>query len=140
MRYIKLFENFDDTIGNSNDLIFDWMPFDDQITNPIQSSMPEELSMEELGNFVAESGNSSEIQKAGLFMSHRKNTDGGFTRFITKSISPLILEAEIFNSDFESVNKIENIDASKMNIGSFSKGASMLGKFGLFGNKDPKQE
>jgi hypothetical protein len=66
-------------------------------------------------------------------MSHRKNTDGGFTRFITKSISPLILESEIFNSDFESVNKIENIDASKMNVGNFTKGTSMLGKFGLFG-------
>ena len=46
-----------------------------------------------------------------------------------------MLEAEIFNSDFESVNKIENIDASKMDLGSFSKGASMLGKFGLFGKK-----
>lgn len=136
MRYIKLFENFDDAIGNSDNLIFDWMPFDNQITNPIQSSMPEELSMDELANFATESGNSSEIQKAGLFMSHRKNSDGGFTRFITKSISPLILEAEIFNSDFESVNKIENIDASKMNVGNFSKGTSMLGKFGLFGKKD----
>lgn len=134
MRHIKLFENFDNTIGNSDNLIFDWMPFDNQITNPIQSSIPQELSMEELGNFVAESGsNASQIQEAGLFMSHRKNNDGGFTRFITKSISPLMLEAEIFNSDFESVNKIPDIDPSKMNIGSFSKGASMVGKFGLFG-------
>lgn len=138
MRHIKLFENFDNTIGNSDNLIFDWMPFDDQTTNPIQSSIPQELSMEELGNFVAESKNSSEIQKAGLFMAHRKNTDGGFTRFITKSISPLILEAEIFNSDFQSVNKIPNIDASKMKIGDFSKGTSMIGKFGLFGNRDEK--
>jgi hypothetical protein len=136
MRYIKLFENFDDTMGNAEDLIFDWMPFDNQMTNPIQSSIPEELSMSELVNFVNESKNASQIQEAGLFMAHRKNTDGGFTRFITKSISPLILESEIFNSDFESVNKIENIDASKMDVGSFTKGTSMLGKFGLFGKKD----
>lgn len=135
MRYIKLFENFD-TIGeNTKDLIFDWMPFDDQITNPIQSSIPEELSMEELGNFANGSTNSSQIQEAGLFMAHKKNSDGGFTRYITKSISPLILEAEIFNSDFESVNKLPNIDASSFDAANFQKGASMMGKFGIFKKK-----
>jgi hypothetical protein len=111
------------------------MPFDDQMANPIQSSIPEELSMKELINFTNESTNSSQIQEAGLFMAHRKNSDGGFTRYITKSISPLIFEAEIFNSKFESVNKLPNIDASSFDLDSFQKGASMMGRFGIFGKK-----
>lgn len=135
MRYIKLFENFDSTKENIKDTIFDWMPFDDQMSNPIQSSIPEELSMEELVNFTNESANSSQIQEAGLFMTHRKNSDGGFTRYITKSISPLIFEAEIFNSNFDSVNKLPNIDASSFDLDSFQKGASMMGRFGIFGKK-----
>ena len=143
MKYIKLFENFDSNIGSTNDLIFDWMPFDDQITNPIQSSIPETLSITELADFLMSSeknGNDSQILEAGLFMAHRKNSDGGFNRFITKSISPLMFEIELFNSDFESVNKFENVDASKMgNLGAFNKGASMLGKFGLFGKGGKEQ-
>ena len=143
MKYIKLFENFDSNIGSTNDLIFDWMPFDDQITNPIQSSIPETLSTAELMDFLMsaeKNGNDSQILEAGLFMSHRKNLDGGFNRFITKSISPLMFEIEVFNSDFESVNKFENVDGSKMgNIGAFNKGASMLGKFGLFGKGGKEQ-
>jgi hypothetical protein len=135
MRYIKLFENFDSIKENTKDTIFDWMPFDDQMANPIQSSIPEELSMKELINFTNESTNSSQIQEAGLFMAHRKNSDGGFTRYITKSISPLIFEAEIFNSKFESVNKLPNIDASSFDLDSFQKGASMMGRFGIFGKK-----
>lgn len=136
MRYIKLFENFDSTKENIKDTIFDWMPFDDQMSNPIQSSIPEELSMKELVNFTNESANSSQIQEAGLFMAHRKNSDGGFTRYITKSISPLIFEVEIFNSDFDSVNKLPNIDASSFDLDSFQKGASMMGRFGIFGKKE----
>jgi hypothetical protein len=101
--------------------------------------MPESLSTKELMDFVTESeknGNSSKISEAGLFMAHRKNIDGGFTRFITKSISPLSLEIEIFNDKFESVNKIENVEGSKItSLGSFGKAASMLGKFGAFGRK-----
>ena len=143
MKYIKLFENFDSNIGSTDDLIFDWMPFDDQITNPIQSSIPETLSIAELVDFLMsaeKNGNDSQILEAGLFMSHRKNADDGFNRFITKSISPLMFEIEIFNSDFESVNKFENVDASKMgNLGAFNKGASMLGKFGLFGKGGKEQ-
>lgn len=135
MRYIKLFENFDSTKENIKDTIFDWMPFDDQMSNPIQSSIPEELSMKELVNFTNESTNSSQIQEAGLFMAHRKNSDGGFTRYITKSISPLIFEAEIFNSNFDSVNKLPNIDASSFDLDSFQKGVSMMGRFGIFGKK-----
>ena len=51
-----------------------------------------------------------------------------------------MFEIEIFNSDFESVNKFENVDASKMgNLGAFNKGASMLGKFGLFGKGGKEQ-
>ena len=79
MKYIKLFENFDSNIGSTDDLIFDWMPFDDQITNPIQSSIPETLSITELGDFLMsaeKNGNDSQILEAGLFMSHRKNADG----------------------------------------------------------------
>ena len=135
MRYIKLFENFDSTKENIKDTIFDWMPFDDQMSNPIQSSIPEELSMKELVNFTNESTNSSQIQEAGLFMAHRKNSDGGFTVYITKSISPLIFEAEIFNSNFDSVNKLPNIDASSFDLDSFQKGVSMMGRFGIFGKK-----
>jgi hypothetical protein len=140
MKHIKLFENFDSrNIGSTDDLIFDWMPFDDQISNPLQSSMPESLSTKELMDFVTESeksGNSSQISEAGLFMSHRKNNDGGFTRFITKSISPLSLDIEIFNDKFESVNKFTNVEGSKISsLGSFGKATSMLGKFGVFGKK-----
>jgi len=139
MKYIKLFENFDTNIGSKDELIFDWMAFDDQINNPLQSSMPESLSTNELVNFVMDSeksGNGLQIAEAGLFMSHRKNLDGGFTRFITKSISPLEFDIEIFNQDFESVKKFENVDGSKIaSLGSFNKGTSMLGKFGLYGKK-----
>ena len=140
MKYIKLFENFDSSnIGSTDNIIFDWMAFDDQISNPLQSSMPESLSTKELMDFVTESeknGNSSKISEAGLFMAHRKNNDGGFTRFITKSISPLSLDIEIFNDKFESVNKLTNVEGSKIaNLGSFGKAASMLGRFGAFGRK-----
>ena len=142
MRHIRLFENFDQNVGSANDLIFDWLPFDAQLSNPIQSSIPETLSTEELVRFGEESsknGKASQITESGLFIAHRKNSNEGFTRFIARGISPLVFEIEIFNSDFESVNKMENVDASKLDIGAFSKGASMLGRFGAFG-KDNKGE
>jgi len=139
MKHIKLFENFDQSVGSASDLIFDWMPFDNQMTNPIQSSIPENLNSDELIKFAEEAnanGNDKQITEAGLFMAHRKNSDGGFTRFITKNISPLMFEVEVFNSDFQSMNKMENVDASKIDIGKLSKGTSMLGRFGAFGKRE----
>jgi hypothetical protein len=138
MRHIKLFENFDANIGSTEDLIFDWMPFDDQISNPIQSSIPESMNAKELVDFLGDGKglNPGDIQKAGLFMAHKKNPGGGFNRFITKSISPLLFELETFNNDFESVNKIENVNITDTNLGDLGRGASMLSRFGIFGKDD----
>jgi hypothetical protein len=136
MKHLKLFENFENAPDLSNSLIFDWMPFDTQISNPIQSSIPEELSLDEMKKFVSEYKDKDKLKEAGLFIAHQKNSNGGFMRYITKSFSPLILEGEIFNSDFESVNKFPEIDVDKFNPTALKRGSSMLGKFGIYDDEE----
>jgi hypothetical protein len=135
MRYIKLFENFDANVGKSTDLIFDWMPFDDQITNPLQSSIPAELNGKDLGNFLVSLKESTtdlrsgDLEKAGLFMAHKKTGDGGFTRYITKTLSPLSFDVAVFDREFKQIGNFENVPGNEMDFGAYTRAVSGISRF-----------
>jgi len=128
MKHIRLFENFDSY--SKSGLIFDWIPFDSQVDNSRNSSIPTEIGLDEMIKYC---NDNSDIEGIGLYIAHKKNTSGGFERYVTTSISPLMLESAIFDSEFKKVNEIKNIDPSKISISSLGKGSSMLGRFGIFG-------
>lgn len=128
MRHIRLFENFDpNKTVDSSGLLFDWLPFDTEVNNPINSSVPTGITPQELIEYCI---SNPEIGKVGLYIAHKKNSAGGFTRYVTTSTNPLLLESAMFNSEFNKVNEVKGISASSLD--SFGKGASMLGRFGLF--------
>lgn len=131
MKYIKLFESFDKPVNSGTDLIFDWLPFDNEINNSMNSSIPSEIGMNDLMEYCK---NHPEIHSIGLYIAHHKN-NSGFSRYITSSISPLLLDHALFDSDFQKISEHKNIDPYKTSIGDFSKGANLLGRMGLFGEK-----
>jgi len=62
MRYIKLFENFDQNSGELKQMastVFDFLPFDTEINNPMNSSIPGSLD----GDGVVESVFDSKLDK-----------------------------------------------------------------------------
>ena len=126
MKHIRLFENFDQSqeIGQ---FIFDWIPFDNEVDNPANHSIPTEIGLEQVMEYCK---SNPQIYKIGLFIAHKKNSGGGFNRYIVHPTSPLSVDSAVFNSDFKKVNEITGIDPSTLT--SFDKGSSMLGRFGLF--------
>lgn len=128
MRHIRLFENFDqDKTVDSSGLLFDWLPFDTEINNPINSSVPTEITPQKLIEYC---NANPEIGKVGLYIAHKKNPAGGFTRYVTTSTNPLLLESAMFDSEFNKINDVKGISAASLD--SFGKGASMMNRFGLF--------
>lgn len=137
MKHIKLFEQFSKNAvtsldeASNEDMIFDWLPYDNQIDNPIQSSIPESLSYNDLLKYCSEN-DCSGIQEAGLFIAHSKNSGGGFTRYIATSLDPMKFDVAMFNKEFELKNENKDVDAKDLDVASLSKGASLLGRFGAF--------
>jgi len=150
MKYLMLFEDFDPSkdpmlqkeirAGNiDKNALFIWMPYDTQMNNPIQSSMPkegDEITWEEVLNIISEAeknGTSKEIENAGLFMSHKKHPgESGFTRIIIRSFSPLKLDVAIFDDKFNLKSEFLNIDPNEIDLENLSKGASILTRSGVF--------
>jgi len=69
MKYLKLFEEFSlpsDIV--IEDFTFDWFPYDAEIENPINSSMPESLSYSDLKNMTPEfeSMGASDLEGEGI--------------------------------------------------------------------------
>ena len=129
MRHIKLFENFDQS-SEMPGVIFDWIPFDNEVNNPVNSSIPTEIELQEVMEYCK---SNPEIDKVGLFIAHKKNSGGGFNRYIVSSTSPLRVDSAVFDSDYKKINEVTGIDPYKTSLGSFDKGSSMLGRFGIFG-------
>ncbi len=128
MRHIRLFENFEqDKTVDTSDLLFDWLPFDTEVNNPINSSVPTEITPLKLIEYC---NANQEIGKVGLYIAHKKNPAGGFNRYLTTSTNPLLLESATFDKEFNKVNEVGGISAAT--LGSFVKGNSMLSRFGLF--------
>jgi hypothetical protein len=134
LKHIQLFEAFNaDSNISFDELIFDWMPFDDMSSDPMQSNIPETLKYSELGPWIKEAiatGQLKNISKAGLFISHKKNSDGGFTRFIANSLTPLSFNMSNWNRQYEKTNEIPNINPEEVDLGDLAKGASLLARFG----------
>ena len=118
MKHIKLFEGFNlSMIKESVDgsLVFDWLAYDAEETNPLNQSVPQEVySVKEALEVLK--GN-PELANVGIYIAHEKNADGGFGRAIipnpnTKDLSDPFL-ADVFNSDYQSVEG--SIDNESMN-------------------------
>jgi hypothetical protein len=128
MKHIRLFENFDQLPSGSG-VMFDWMCFDSEINNPINNSVPTEIGLDEVMEYC---NSNPDIGKVGLFIAHKKNSGGGFNRYIITSTSPIRIDFSTFDSDYKKVNEINDIDPVKHKLDDLDKGSSMLGRFGLF--------
>ena len=138
LKHIKLFENFEPTPALDKTMVFDWIPFDSMTNDPIQNTIPENLSYDELTQWVKESGSLDDVKNAGIFMSHNKIPGGGFNRVIVSNLSPLSMDLSIFNANYEKVNEYKNIVPS--DIADVTKGASLLKNFGISSLDDDAQD
>lgn len=135
LKYIKLFENFQINISESNrpeDIIFDWLPFDSEVNNPINNSLPKEISYNDFPNWVSENMGSStlnEAAKAGIYVAHFKDNKGGFNRVIVKQFDPLKVDFSTFNQSFEKNDEYEGVDFK--DIFSIAKGSSIARRFDI---------
>ena len=130
MRYIKLFESFDiisEAEGISEDLIFDWLPFDDQINNPVNSRIPTEITYSELSKVCNEMGN--QFSGVGLYIAHQKLSDGGFVRFILGNTSPILFDVAVFDKDFNKTSDQKGIPDDKFNFKTYLRGTEILNRF-----------
>ena len=126
MKHIKLFEGFNvSMIKESVDgsLVFDWLAYDAEETNPLNQSVPQEVySVKEALDVLNEN---PELANVGIYIAHEKNPEGGFGRVImpnpnTKDLSDPFL-ADVFNSDYQSVEG--SIDNESMH--DFKKAAAL---------------
>ena len=129
MKHVKLFENFDrvnESVSES-DLFFDWIPFDDQVNNPANANMPEQLSFADL--VALRSSGTNESKDLGLYIAHKKTSDG-FIRMISGYDNPMDLIIAKFDKDFKKV-KEDVIDAKNLNLESYLRGSSLASRFGI---------
>lgn len=130
MKHIKLFESFkkvNENISEREGFVFDWMPFDNEINNPLNSQMSAEVTYPELIKLSTEAVN--EASSIGLYMSHKKLGDGGFIRLVTTSINPLIFTVATFDKEFKKISEHEGIDADKFDPSSYIKGSDIMSRF-----------
>jgi hypothetical protein len=130
MRYIKLFESFNqvnEAEGISEDLIFDWLPFDDQINNPVNSRVPIEVKYSELAQVCNEMG--KDFNGVGLYIAHQKLSDGGFVRFVVGNPSPVLFDVAVFDREFKKSSEQKGISADKFNFKSYLRGTEILNRF-----------
>lgn len=128
MKYLKLFEDFQIPAGiKIEDFVFDWFPYDAEVDNPKNASMPESLSYSDLKQNSAqlESQGSSNL---GLFISHKKSSDGGFVRLLASSLAPLSFDLDIFDKNFEKVSefKVKAEDLEGTGISDIQSGSSLI--------------
>ncbi len=141
MKYIKLYEDFnpeeivsegDDAVAFNQNTQFDWMPFDNKMNDPIQSSMPETLGYNELKSFVQEAiaaGNEKQISESGLFIAHEKSPKGGFNRYILTSYSPMLFDMSIFDSNYEKVSDFKDVNPEEVSVSDVASGAGLISRF-----------
>lgn len=130
MRHIKLFGSFDrinETEGISGDLIFDWLPFDDQINNPVNSRVPSEITYSELPQVCNEMG--KDFNGVGLYIAHQKLSDGGFIRFIVSNPDPILFDVAVFDKEFKKSSEQKGITAEKFDFKSYLRGTEILNRF-----------
>lgn len=148
LKHIQLFENFNEAetpnMPDMEGMIFDWLPKDNQEQNPINANeeVPKETDLNglmALAQDLKEAGKTEAVQEAGLYIAHKKNSGGGFTRLIASSLDPLLLDLSTFDSSMEKVSEFKDISPDAESIKDLSKGSSMLGRFGILG-KDAEEE
>jgi hypothetical protein len=130
MKHIKLFESFksiNESEGISKDLIFDWLSFDDQINNPVNSRVPKEIIFDELYQVCNEMG--SEFNGVGLYIAHQKLSDGGFIRFIVSNTNPVLFDVAVFDKEFKKTSEQKGITAEKFDFKSYLRGTEILNRF-----------
>lgn len=130
MKHIKLFESFDrinEDESISGDLIFDWLSFDDQINNPVNSRVPNEIKFAELNQVCNEMG--SEFKGVGLYVAHQKLGDGGFMRFIVTNPNPVLFNVSVFDKEYKKTSEQKGITAEKFDFKSYLRGTEILNRF-----------
>ena len=132
MKYLKLFEEFNLPVDSSiQDFTFDWFPYDQEMENPINASIPESLSFQDLVSMAPEF-ESMGASKVGIFIAHKKNNDGGFLRLITSSFAPLKFDYSQFNKNFESIGEYKGLAQSDLEgegVANLKAGTSIISRF-----------
>lgn len=136
MKHLKDFSLFEASIklnegSTPSDMIFDWLPYDSQMENPIQGSIPGQMKFDEVASFLKE--NSSmipDISKAGLFIAHVP-TKSGLDRFIISSLDPLLLDMAQFDKKFSLIREFKGMNPEELDLGSLKRGAEILRRFGI---------
>lgn len=131
LKHIKLFENFQSPDLDPS-MVFDWMPYDAKVNDPIQQTMPEKISYSELPEWaskIVSEGREQEVKDAGLLIAHYKTPNEGFNRVIVSSFEPLKMDLASFNSNYEKVSEFKDVEPS--DITGVSKGSSLLRRTGI---------
>jgi len=129
MRHIRNFTNFslNEAEVSQPDIIFDWVPFDDQINNPKNSSVPSNVSFMELIEMAPTTG--PDISSLGLYMAHKKLSAGNFMRIITNKMNPLTLDIAIFDKEFKKTSENKDIPAEGLDLSAYITGTNVMNRF-----------
>jgi len=131
MKHIKLFESFiklNESLISKEDLIFDWLPFDDQINNPINSKVPSNVKYSDLLPILEKMA--PEINSVGLFISHTKTNPGFMRIIINTNDAPFSFDASTFDENFNEKTNNRSIPLEKFDPEALIRGTRLLSRFG----------
>ena len=103
MKNLKTFESFINESDSKTKLVFDFMPFD---KNPEVEK--NSVTLEEITSI------NPEDLKEGLYVAHVPGGDGGFTRYILKSLTPPTFDSAIFDSNMSKKQEIPGLHAEDL--------------------------
>lgn len=128
MKYIKLFESFNKISESlSDDVVFDWLPFDGQENNPINSQIPQEVSYNDLPKIFENMGD--QIVNAGIYIAHKKLDDGNFARLITDKNLPLTYTITNFDKEFKKIAEHKGVKSEGLDYNKFMRGSDIVSRF-----------
>lgn len=132
MRHLINFNTFninesDEFFRNNTNVSFDFIPFDDQVNNPKNSSIPTDITFNELLEVSKSMG--TDIFPIGLYISHKKLSGGGFLRIIASNMDPLSFDLAIFDKDFKKTSEHKNIFSDNIDLDSYIVGSNVMNRF-----------
>jgi hypothetical protein len=131
MKHIKLFESFiklNESSDPKENLVFDWLPFDNQIDNPINSKVPSDIKYSDLLPILEKMA--PELNPVGLFISHTK-TNSGFIRVIVNTNdTPFSFDVSVFDENFNEKLNNKSVPVEDFDPQSLLKGTNILSRFG----------
>lgn len=140
MKHIRLFEDYNsnqESPKSNREVKFGWVPYTAKINDPIQKSIPDDLSPEKLIEFLEtakKDGKIKEIEKAGAYVFIDDIGKDLVSHTLSKSLDPLLFDTTLRDYMFQEKEKYEDlsIDQIVSKSDKFNTAARLLNRSKLF--------